>query len=73
MTLKELKDIGRERCAFLALFAGCFASLTGRRLLKIYVQGQLSDLKNKKLRGYRLEVPPASQNATTFSRINQVE
>lgn len=47
MTLKELKNIGRELCAFLALFAGCFASLTGRRLLKIYVQGQLSDLKNK--------------------------
>ncbi len=47
MTLKELKDIGRELCAFLALFAGCFASLTGRRLLKIYVQGQLSDVKNK--------------------------
>ena len=47
MTLKELKDVGRELCAFLVLFAGCFASLTGRRLLKIYVQGQLSDVKNK--------------------------
>jgi SRSO17 transposase len=47
MTLKEVKDIGRELCAFLALFAGCFASLAGRRLLKIYVQGQLSDVKNK--------------------------
>jgi SRSO17 transposase len=47
MTLKELKCIGRELAVFLAMFAGCFASLVGRRLLKIYVQGQLSDIKNK--------------------------
>ena len=47
MTLKELKCLGRELSVFLAMFAGCFASLTGRRLLKIYVQGQLSDVKNK--------------------------
>ena len=47
MTLKELKCIGRELRLFLAMFAGCFASLVGRRLLKIYVQGQLSDSKNK--------------------------
>jgi SRSO17 transposase len=47
MTLKELKCIGRELSAFLTMFAGCFASVAGRRLLKIYVQGQLSDVKNK--------------------------
>jgi SRSO17 transposase len=47
MTLKELKSIGRELTIFLAMFAGCFASSIGRRLLRIYVQGQLSDLKNK--------------------------
>ena len=43
MTLKELKSIGRELGVFLAMFA----SFVGRRLLKIYVQGQLSDIKNK--------------------------
>jgi SRSO17 transposase len=47
MTLKELKCIGRELGVFLTMFASCFASLVGRRLLKIYVQGQLSDIKNK--------------------------
>ncbi len=47
MTLKELKCIGRELCLFLAMFADCFTSLAGRRLLKLYVQGQLSDVKNK--------------------------
>ena len=47
MTLQELKCIGRELSAFLMMFASCFASLTGRRLLKIYVQGELSDVKNK--------------------------
>jgi SRSO17 transposase len=47
MTLQELKCMGRELSVFLTMFAGCFASLTGRRLLKIYIQGQLSDVKNK--------------------------
>lgn len=55
MTLKELKSIGRELSVFLAMFASCFAGLTGRRLLKIYVQGQLSDVKNKNCEAIALE------------------
>ena len=47
MTLKELKCLGRELCLFLAMFADCCRSSSGRRLLRIYVQGQLSDTKNK--------------------------
>ena len=44
MTLKELKGLGRLLTSFVAMFADCFSSVAGRRLLRIYVQGQLSDI-----------------------------
>ena len=47
MTLKELKDVGRMLTTFLSMFSTCFESLCGRRLLRVYVQGQLSDLQRK--------------------------
>jgi len=47
MTLKELKGLGRLLTSFLAMFADCFSSVAGRRLLRVYVQGQLSDIQRK--------------------------
>ncbi len=47
MTLKELGQIGRQLSVFLSMFASCFSSLAGRRLLRTYVKGQLSDVKRK--------------------------
>ena len=47
MTLQELKGIGRQLTLFLGMFADCFASIAGKRLLKVYVQGQLSDIQRK--------------------------
>ena len=47
MTLKELKSLGRLLTSFVAMFADCFSSVAGRRLLRIYVQGQLSDIQRK--------------------------
>src|SRR6056297_2187914 len=47
MTLKELGHVGRMLTSFLLSFAMCFKSLAGRKLLRIYVQGQLSDLQRK--------------------------
>jgi SRSO17 transposase len=47
MTLQELKNLGRQITVFLSMFAGCFSSLAGRRLLRLYVNGQLSDIKRK--------------------------
>jgi SRSO17 transposase len=47
MTLKELKNIGRQLTVFLSMFASCFSSSAGRRLLRTYVNGQLSDIKRK--------------------------
>lgn len=42
MTLKEIKNLGRQLTSFLAMFAGCFASVNGRRLLYFYVCGQMA-------------------------------
>jgi len=56
MTLKELKNIGRQLTIFLSMFAGCFSSLAGRRLLLAYVKGQLSDVKRKNCEAMALKV-----------------
>lgn len=48
MTLKEIKNLGRQLSSFLAMFAGCFATSSGRWLLRIYVCGQMaSDIQRK--------------------------
>lgn len=47
MTLKELNNIGRMLTSFLLMFSMCFKSLAGRKLLRVYVQGQLSDIQRK--------------------------
>ena len=47
MTLEEIKNLGRLLTAFLAMFADCFLSLPARRLFRVYVKGQLSDVKRK--------------------------
>ena len=43
MTLKQIAVLGRKLVAFLALFADCFGRRESRELLRIYVQGQLSN------------------------------
>ncbi len=47
MTLKRLKSMGRLLTSFLGMFGDCFSSVAGRRLLRFYVQGQLSDIQRK--------------------------
>ena len=47
MTLDEIKSLGRRVTSFLAMFGDCFASVAGRRLFRVYVQGQLSDVQRK--------------------------
>jgi SRSO17 transposase len=47
MTKKELKNLGRLLTTFLAMFADCFVNAAGKRLLAVYVKGQLSDLQRK--------------------------
>jgi SRSO17 transposase len=66
MTLKELKCIGRELTLFLGMFAGCFASLAGRRLLKVYVQGQLSDIQRKNCEAIALKFDQSPRTLQRF-------
>lgn len=64
MTLSEIKNLGRQLTFFLAMFADCFSSLAGRRLLRVYVKGQLSDVQRKNCEAIALkfgEVPRTLQ------------
>ena len=55
MTMQELKNMGRMLGAFLAMFRMCFRSLPGYQLLRIYVQGQLSDVQRKNCEAIALQ------------------
>jgi len=47
MSLKDIASLGKMLAQFLALFADCFTTNPGRKLLQIYVQGLLSDVQRK--------------------------
>ena len=47
LTLERISSIGSLLYQFLRLFSDCFARRAGRQLLKVYVQGQLSDIQRK--------------------------
>ena len=55
MTLKQIVGLGRKLVAFLGLFADCFGRREARELLRVYVQGQLSNLHRKTAEGIALE------------------
>ena len=60
MTLGQIGKLGKELTRFLALFVGCFRSRPGFALVRIYVQGLLSDLGRKNAEAIALEfdTPP---------------
>lgn len=47
LSLKKIASIGSLLHQFLRMFADCFERRAGRQLLKVYVQGQLSDIQRK--------------------------
>ena len=47
LTLERIASIGSLLYQFLRMFSDCFTRSAGRQLLKIYVQGQLSNIKRK--------------------------
>ncbi len=55
MTLKELNNVGRMLASFLLMFRMCFQSLAGRKLLRVYVQGQLSNVPRKNCEAIALQ------------------
>ena len=47
LTLERISSIGTQLYQFLRMFADCFARSAGMKLLRIYVQGQLANIKRK--------------------------
>ena len=66
MTLKELKGVGRILTSFLLLFRSCFRSLAGRKLLRVYVQGLLSDVQRKNCEAIALEFKTCPRTLQRF-------
>jgi SRSO17 transposase len=66
MALKELKGLGRVLTSFLAMFADCFASLAGRKLLSVYVKGQLSNIQRKNCEAIALKFHQAPRTLQRF-------
>ena len=60
MSLEDIASLGKMLGQFLGLFADCFASVKGRRLLLAYVRGLLSDIgrKNVETIALKQDVPP---------------
>src|SRR3990172_2142074 len=66
MTLKQVAALGRELWVFLGLFADCFGRREARTLLRVYVQGQLSDLHRKTAEAIALRFGAAPRTLQLF-------
>jgi SRSO17 transposase len=66
MTLKQIAALGRKLAVFLALFADCFGRKDARRLLGVYVQGQLSGVLRKTAEGIALQCGAAPRTLQRF-------
>ncbi len=66
MTLEQIAALGRELVAFLGLFADCFGRREARELLRVYVKGQLSDLRRKTAEAMALRFGRAPRTLQRF-------
>lgn len=66
MTLEQITRLGRKLTSFLALFADCFGRCDARALLKIYVQGQLSNVHRKTAEAIALQFGKAPRTLQRF-------
>ena len=66
LTLERISSIGSLLYQFLRLFADCFSRRAGRQLLKIYVQGQLSDIRRKNCEAIALTFGKAPRTLQRF-------
>lgn len=66
MSVKDIAKLGKLLAQFLAGFAGCFARPEGRSLLKVYVQGLLSDVQRKNVEAIALEQNVAPRTLQRF-------
>jgi SRSO17 transposase len=66
MTLQQIAALGRRLTTFLGLFVDCFGRSDARRLLRIYVQGQLSDVHRKTAEAIALRFGTAPRTLQRF-------
>lgn len=66
MSVKDIAKLGKLLAQFLAGFAGCFARPEGRSLLKVYVQGLLSDVQRKNVEAIALDQNVAPRTLQRF-------
>ena len=65
MDADQIRKVGRALPRFLDEFGGCFGRCDTRRYLKVYVDGQMSELHRKSVEPMALQagVPPRSLQA----------
>ena len=76
MTLKQIAALGRKLVLFLGLFRDCFGRMEPRELVRVYVKGQLSDLKRKNAEAIALrfgEAPRTLQRLLESIKWNEEE
>lgn len=66
MTLEQISALGRKLSLFLGLFADCFGRGDARRLLQVYVKGQLSNLQRKTAEAIALQFKTAPRTLQRF-------
>ena len=66
MTLEQISALGRKLSLFLGLFADCFGRDDARRLLQVYVKGQLSNLHRKTAEAIALQFRTAPRTLQRF-------
>jgi SRSO17 transposase len=66
MTLSQIFALGRKLTLFLALFADCFGRRAARALLRVYVKGQLSNLRRKTAEAIALQFQTAPRTLQRF-------
>ena len=66
MTLEQIARLGRKLTSFLALFADCFGRCDARALLRVYVQGQLSNVHRKTAEAIALQFGKAPRTLQRF-------
>ena len=66
LTLERISSISSLLYQFLRLFADCFSRRAGRQLLRVYVQGQLSDIQRKNCESIALTFGKAPRTLQRF-------
>jgi SRSO17 transposase len=66
MTLRQIAALGRKLTVFLALFADCFGRRDARDLLRVYVKGQLSNVRRKNAEAIALQFGAAPRTLQRF-------